>query len=72
MYVGLRDILRDFIVYSRFKFLRKFKFCVSYLVKWYPGEIKAESFYPQGLHGVNAGSPQILLQLLCKLNRLKC
>jgi len=29
--------LRDFLFYSSFKFVRKFNFCVSPVVKRYPG-----------------------------------
>jgi len=31
--------LRDLMLYLSFKFVRKFKFCVSPLVKRYPGVI---------------------------------
>jgi len=36
--------LRDLMLYLSFKFVRKFKFCVSPLVKRYPGPYYCESF----------------------------
>ena len=33
------DLVQGFKLYSRFKCVRKFKFCVNTLVKWYDDEV---------------------------------
>jgi len=45
-YLVLLDKIEGFLLYSTFKFVRKFKFCVSPLVKRYPGILNMIIYIP--------------------------